>query len=361
MQMMDLPDYLDSFRLGYERALERPPEPARQRHRRRTCRPGTHRRTGGSGTRRPVRINRSPASAASITVVTTPITTTGATASATTVTTATTTTHDAPWPRVWLRARYDCRCDCCIVDADYVVYARCFERRVVPIQIENDTRKVREDVTLDVSEVRSAGGRVLPWKVSVLPQSPLTLEPCSTTEIDLVVEIECRDTSQKPEPQDQPAPGKAAAQKAADAKEAEAPRTRYAPRLRAASTSTTAKSATSPSAWADASSDPSWWRSRSSPATAMPTTRRARAAAADEIASARCRRCLTTRQPLHPEWTRAIAVARRRDRRSVPLRRPPTSDVSSRPRPRPGVDPEIVGRASSRDRARSAGRRRTGN
>ncbi len=119
--------------------------------------------------------------------------------------------------------KYDCRCDCCIVDADYVVYARCFERRVVPIQIENDTRKVREDVTLDVSEVRTAGGRTLPWKVNVLPQSPLTLEPCSETEIDLVVEIECRDPSPKPEPQDQPVPGKkSAAQKAADAKEAEA-------------------------------------------------------------------------------------------------------------------------------------------
>ena len=45
----------------------------------------------------------------------------------------------------------------------------------------------------------------------------------ATTEIDLVVEIECRDPSPKPEPQDQPVPGKkSAAQKAADAKETEA-------------------------------------------------------------------------------------------------------------------------------------------
>jgi hypothetical protein len=115
--------------------------------------------------------------------------------------------------------RDDCRCECCIVDADYVVYARCFERRVVPIRIENDTRKVREDVTLDVSEVRSAGGRVLPWKVSVTPQSPLTLEPCSETEIDVLVEIECHDTSDDPKPQ---TPRKGAAPKAAaEAKDAE--------------------------------------------------------------------------------------------------------------------------------------------
>jgi hypothetical protein len=87
----------------------------------------------------------------------------------------------------------DCRCECCIVDADYVVYARCFERRVVPIEIANDTRKVREDVTLEVSDVRSAGGRVLPWRVTVRPESPLTLPPCSTTEIDLRVDIVCGD------------------------------------------------------------------------------------------------------------------------------------------------------------------------
>src|SRR5262249_40501990 len=91
----------------------------------------------------------------------------------------------------------DCRCECCIVDADYVVYARCFERRVVPIEIENDTRKVRDNVTLDVSDVRSAGGRALPWRVTVRPESPLTLPPCSTTEIDLSVDIRCGEDDDK--------------------------------------------------------------------------------------------------------------------------------------------------------------------
>jgi hypothetical protein len=112
--------------------------------------------------------------------------------------------------------RDDCRCDCCIVDADYIVYARCFERRVVPIQIENDTRKVREDVELEVSDVRSSGGRVLPWKVAARPGSPLTLAPCSTTEIDLIVDIRCGDDT---DDDGKPAtPRKATAQKATAAR-----------------------------------------------------------------------------------------------------------------------------------------------
>lgn len=202
MQMMALPDYLDSFRLGYERALEdlqgqfadvtqsfmpAAYAPTGQRHIGRhgpshhdhdhdhehhcgcsdhDC--GCHDHRGHRG--RDCGCGR----------------------------------HD------------DCRCDCCIVDADYVIYARCFERRVVPIQVENDTRKVREDVNLEVSDVRSSGGRVLPWSVSVRPRSPLTLEPCSTTEIDLLVEIECGDKDQDTEPQ---VDRKAAGQKAAAAKD----------------------------------------------------------------------------------------------------------------------------------------------
>ena len=187
----------------------------------------------------------------------------------------------------------DCRCDCCIVDADYVVYARCLERRVVPIQIDNDTRKPREDVTLEVSEVRSSGGRVLPWKVRVNPQSPITLAACSTTEIDLLVEIECGDQAQQPEPQQ--TPGRRPRRRRRLRRRRPKPRT-PPPRTRSArapsspSTSTTARSATSPFAWAVASSDPSSWRSPCSPATATPTTRRARAAAAEGLPFSRCRR-----------------------------------------------------------------------
>jgi hypothetical protein len=102
---------------------------------------------------------------------------------------------------------HDCQCTCCIVDADYVVYARCEERRVIPIQVDNDTRRARENVTIDVSDVRTSGGRVLPWKAAVLPRESVTIEACSTTEIDLVVEIDCTEGKD----QGKQAPRKAAA------------------------------------------------------------------------------------------------------------------------------------------------------
>ena len=88
----------------------------------------------------------------------------------------------------------DCRCECCVSeDADIVVYARCGEVRVVPIEIENETRKIREDVSLEVSDVRSAGGRSLGWQVGVDKQGPLTLQPCSTTTLELKVRVACGD------------------------------------------------------------------------------------------------------------------------------------------------------------------------
>lgn len=89
----------------------------------------------------------------------------------------------------------DCGCDCCICDADVVVYTHCGETRIVPIEVANDTRREREDVTVEVSDVRSAGGNVRPWEVTVLPAGPLTLPACSTTKLELVVHVVCDDDS----------------------------------------------------------------------------------------------------------------------------------------------------------------------
>ena len=86
---------------------------------------------------------------------------------------------------------HDCRCDCCIVDADIIIYAHCGEVRVVPIEVANDTRKIRENVDVQVSDVRSAGGTVLAWPTAMRPEGPLTLEPCSTTRLELVVQVAC--------------------------------------------------------------------------------------------------------------------------------------------------------------------------
>lgn len=92
-------------------------------------------------------------------------------------------------------------CECCIDEcSDVVVYAHCGEVRVVPIAIENDTRKVREDVTFEVSEVRSGGGRVLPWRAILRPDGPLTIEPCSTARLELVVHVACESKEGAAEP-----------------------------------------------------------------------------------------------------------------------------------------------------------------
>lgn len=87
------------------------------------------------------------------------------------------------------------RCDCCIVDADIIIYGHCGEIRVVPIEIDNDSRKVRENVDVQVSEVRSDSGKVLAWPTLIQPQGPLTLEPCRTTRLELLVHIACRGES----------------------------------------------------------------------------------------------------------------------------------------------------------------------
>lgn len=105
-----------------------------------------------------------------------------------------------------------CRCTCCIEDADIIVYAHCGEVRVVPIEIENDTRKAREDVSLDISDVRTAGGRVLPWATASTVQGPLVLDACSTTRFEILVNVDCaprdRATEEVAETSD-PAAGKA--------------------------------------------------------------------------------------------------------------------------------------------------------
>lgn len=101
----------------------------------------------------------------------------------------------------------DCRCECCVEDADIVVYAHCGEVRVVPIAIENDTRKVRADVAVDVTEIRTAGGHILPWRTRVSPEGSLTLEPCSTTRLEILVHINCHDDKDQGGQGPAPAPG----------------------------------------------------------------------------------------------------------------------------------------------------------
>jgi hypothetical protein len=121
--------------------------------------------------------------------------------------------RDDHWKGHW-RHR-DCRCDCCIVDADIVVFARMGEIRVVPIEVANDTRKVRENVEVSVSEIRSGGGKALPWATLVNPRGPLTLEPCSRTKLELLVHIGC-EPSQVPDKAENPSRARGAAKAASE-------------------------------------------------------------------------------------------------------------------------------------------------
>lgn len=86
---------------------------------------------------------------------------------------------------------HDCGCDCCIHDADVVVYAHCGEIRVIPVEVANDTRRDREDVNVEISDIRTSGGTVLPWQALINPSGSLTLPACSTTKLELLVHVVC--------------------------------------------------------------------------------------------------------------------------------------------------------------------------
>jgi hypothetical protein len=83
-----------------------------------------------------------------------------------------------------------CHCNCCIVDADLIVYARLGEVRVIPLFLENTWRRERKIIT-ELSPWTSRGGNPAPIKGKLLPPAPeFTLPPCGHQTLTLVVEIE---------------------------------------------------------------------------------------------------------------------------------------------------------------------------
>lgn len=83
----------------------------------------------------------------------------------------------------------DCSCRCCVGDADLLVHARVGERRIVPLVIENDSRRERQ-IELELSDwtnhngqenIEISGGLVSPGKV--------TLAACSEQKVILTVQI----------------------------------------------------------------------------------------------------------------------------------------------------------------------------
>jgi hypothetical protein len=100
-------------------------------------------------------------------------------------------------PKRWLREDecggpcYDdpCHCRCCICDSDLVVYTRLGERRIVPLRIENHRRRTRE-ITLDLSDWTTRGGKKTAIQSEILPEKQFIIEPCAENEIFLVIDAD---------------------------------------------------------------------------------------------------------------------------------------------------------------------------
>lgn len=81
-----------------------------------------------------------------------------------------------------------CECQCCIVDADVVVYGRLGERRVVPLTIENSRRRELA-IKMELSAFHSRGGNASLVTGSLLPPAPeFTIPPCGQQTVVLVVQ-----------------------------------------------------------------------------------------------------------------------------------------------------------------------------
>jgi hypothetical protein len=75
-------------------------------------------------------------------------------------------------------------------DADLVLVARVGERRIVPLALHNEWRRERP-VALSVSSFRPCDPCSEPLDISVTtnPGEEITLAPCSTTVVDVIVEL----------------------------------------------------------------------------------------------------------------------------------------------------------------------------
>jgi hypothetical protein len=83
----------------------------------------------------------------------------------------------------------DCHCSCCIVDADLVVYARAGEQRIVPITIENSSRRERE-IRLELGSWATQGGRKIELDVqAALSPAQFSLAGCESREVLMALRL----------------------------------------------------------------------------------------------------------------------------------------------------------------------------
>jgi len=79
-----------------------------------------------------------------------------------------------------------CHCQCCINDADLVVYARLGEVRIVPIRLENHRRRSRE-ITLDLGDLRTSSGRSVPLEATIVGEQSFELQPCDERVVTVTI------------------------------------------------------------------------------------------------------------------------------------------------------------------------------
>jgi hypothetical protein len=80
-----------------------------------------------------------------------------------------------------------CHCTCCVYDADLVVHARLGELRVVPVRISNERSRTR-NITLQLSEFTSSGGREVPIRGAILTRTEFELESCAHEDATILVQ-----------------------------------------------------------------------------------------------------------------------------------------------------------------------------
>ncbi len=81
-----------------------------------------------------------------------------------------------------------CDCLCCIGDVDLVAYTRVGEQRVVPIEVHNPRRRERE-IEIELGPFTTRAGKPAGVVVTLIGGGKVTLAPCATHELILVVRV----------------------------------------------------------------------------------------------------------------------------------------------------------------------------
>lgn len=92
-----------------------------------------------------------------------------------------------------------CYCECCIGDVDLVVYTRLGERRVIPVTIENPRRREKE-ISLELSQFTSRGGRAAPVTGQIDQPTSFTLQPCEERQVVIRINVAAANDTPTPAP-----------------------------------------------------------------------------------------------------------------------------------------------------------------